>query len=70
MRNHLFAEFLMHVTNLLPKLQYITLQCLLVDAAVQIVLMHSVASAESVCPNTKGKALRILSNNDILHILM
>ena len=60
----------MHVTNLLPKLLYITLQCLLVDAAVQIFLMHSVTSAENMRSNTKEKTSRILSSNHILHILI
>jgi len=43
----------MHVINLLPKLQYIKVQCLLVDAAVQIVLMHFVTTVELYSPTTK-----------------
>ena len=38
----------MHVTSLLPKLQYIQLQCVLVDAAVQIVQIHSVTSVDNI----------------------
>jgi len=45
-------------------------QCLFVDAAVQIILMHFITSVENILPNTKGNASQILSSNHILHILM
>ena len=64
LRNHLFAEFFMHVTNLLS---FNTLNCnLLFGAATQIVLTHSVVSVENILPNINGNASRILSS---IHIL-